>query len=98
MNHTRSIIDTARRILIGIAALLLCPFATAYEIEMGSVTLNDTFVNPIWTGVTFAQPFKVRPVVVAMPTNDGGDPASVRIQNVTTSGFEILQEIGRAHV
>lgn len=91
MNHTKSIIGTARRILIGIAALVLCPFAAAYEIEMGSVTLNDTFADPTWVAVTFAQPFTVRPVVVVTPTNEGSDPASIRIQNVTAAGFEILQ-------
>ena len=79
-----------RQITCGLA-LLLCAPAIAYEVEFGAVTVQDTFVTPAWTSVTFAQPFSVRPVVVALPTNQGGDPATIRIRNVSTAGFEILQ-------
>ncbi len=65
--------------------------AGAFEMEMGPVTLQDTFTTPAWTSVVFQQAFSARPVVVAMPTTDGGDPATVRIRNVTSTGFEILQ-------
>ncbi|MBT8423279.1 MAG: hypothetical protein KJP03_09195 [Gammaproteobacteria bacterium] len=59
--------------------------------EMGSVTVQDTFVTPTWTSVAFLEPFGTRPVVMALPTTDGGDPATLRIRNVTTTGFQILQ-------
>lgn len=74
------------------AGLLMNPGTLpAFEIEMGNVTVQDTFVTPTWTLVTFIRPFPGVPVVVALPTNDGSDPATLRIRNVTTTGFEILQ-------
>ena len=78
------------RILAG-CAWLCAGQVSAFEMEMGSVTVQDTFTTPAWTSVTFQQPFAARPVVVALPTTDGGDPATVRIRNVTSTGFEVLQ-------
>jgi MSHA biogenesis protein MshQ len=63
----------------------------AFEMEMGAVTVQDTFATPAWTSVAFIQPFPTVPVVAALPTNQGGDAATIRIRNVTTTGFEILQ-------
>ncbi len=63
----------------------------AFEMEMAPVTLNDTFAVPAWTTVTFLEPFDVRPVVFVLPTNQGGDPSTVRLRNVTTTGFQVLQ-------
>lgn len=63
----------------------------AFEMEMAAVTAQDTFTTPAWTSVSFIQPFAVRPVVAVLPTNDGGDPATLRVRNVTTTGFELLQ-------
>lgn len=77
--------------LLASCAWLFAGQAGAFEMEMGSVTLQDTFTTPGWTSITFQQTFSARPVVVALPTTDGGDPATVRIRNVTTTGFEILQ-------
>ena len=65
--------------------------ARAWEMEMGAVTVQDTFTVPAWTQVSFARPFSVRPIVIVLPTNDGGDPATLRVRNVTTTGFEVLQ-------
>ena len=47
-----------------------------------------------WTQVTFASPYTSAPVVIAKPpTIAGGDPALVRIKEVTLTGFKIsLQE------
>ena len=41
---------------------------------MGPVLVEDTFVAPTWTTVTFIRPFSVRPVVAVLPTTNGGDP------------------------
>ena len=75
------------------AALLVAASvdAVAFELEMGSVSVQDTFVTPAWTTVTFQQPFSVVPLVFALPTNQGSDPATLRIRNVTTTGFEVVQ-------
>ncbi len=72
-------------------ALLAATPAGAFELEMGAVTLNDTFTVPAWTTVTFLDPFDAPPLVFALPTIDGSDPATIRIRNVTSAGFELLQ-------
>ena len=59
--------------------------------EMNSVTVDDTLTVAAWTSVTFLQPFDSPPLVFALPTNDGSDPATLRIRNVTATGFEIVQ-------
>lgn len=59
--------------------------------EMGAVTVNDTFTVPNWTSVTFIRPFPSTPLVFALPTTDGGDPATLRIRNVTSTGFQVVQ-------
>ena len=80
---------TCRR-FIPLLASLCCVPANAFEMEMGSVTVNDTFTTPTWTGVAFQQAFDTTPVVFVLPTNQGGDPATLRIRNVTTTGFEVV--------
>ncbi|MDX1507663.1 MAG: hypothetical protein R3358_05250 [Woeseiaceae bacterium] len=77
--------------LLAVLLACTCVNAAAFELEMGPVTVQDTFVTPAWTTVSFLQPFDVVPLVFALPTNQGGDPATLRIRNVTTTGFEILQ-------
>ena len=79
-----------RRLILGVCVSGIGA-ASAFDLEMGAITLNDTFTNATWTNVTFVQPFPTAPVVVSLPTNQGGDPANVRIRNVTATGFEILQ-------
>ncbi|MEM7431105.1 MAG: hypothetical protein AAF351_04095 [Pseudomonadota bacterium] len=57
---------------------------------MGAVTVQDTSVVSTWTTVTFIQPFPTTPLVFALPTNEGTDPSTIRVRNVTTTGFEIV--------
>ena len=76
-------------------AVMMWPFlqatnAYAWRLEAGDVTTLSTATSPMFTSVTFQDTFDVIPVVVALPTNQGGDPATLRIRNVTTSGFEIV--------
>ncbi|MGI9270378.1 MAG: hypothetical protein ACR2QT_01285 [Woeseiaceae bacterium] len=73
------------------ATLFIGGRAAAFEMEMGAVTVQDTFTVPAWTNVTFIQAFDSVPLVFALPTTDGGDPATLRIRNVSTTGFEIAQ-------
>ncbi|MEM7293095.1 MAG: LamG domain-containing protein, partial [Pseudomonadota bacterium] len=65
----------------------LCP--AEIELEAGQVILPDTSATPAFTAVTFGETFTVTPLVFTLPTNDGTDPAALRIRNVTTNGFEI---------
>ncbi len=76
-----------------VALLCAAPHAPAraFEMEMAPVVLNDTFSVPAWTSVTFLEPFDARPLVFVLPTNQGSDPATIRVRNVTTTGFEMLQ-------
>jgi hypothetical protein len=72
-------------------ALFWGDHARALEMEMGTVTLNDTLAVPSWTTVTFLQPFSSTPLVFALPTTDGSDPSTLRIRNITPSGFQVVQ-------
>jgi len=62
---------------------------TPLEAEGGTITLNDTFNNREWNHITFQKPFSSIPVVFVVANNVGGEPASIRIKNVTTTGFDI---------
>ena len=83
----------ARTLLVFIAASLwLFSQATkahAWRLEAGQVTTLNTASTPLFTSVTFQETFDVIPIVVALPSDQGGDPAALRIRSVTTSGFEI---------
>lgn len=72
-------------------SLCICRPSMAFEMEMGAVTVADTSVVATWTSVTFQSGFDSTPLVFALPTTDGTDPATLRIRNVTTAGFEIVQ-------
>lgn len=64
--------------------------ASAWELEMAPMTAEDTFVSPTWTRVDFLTPFAVTPLVFVLPTDNGPDPATLRVRNVTTTGFEVV--------
>lgn len=63
----------------------------AISMKVDRLTIN-TNVNTSggWVTVTFPQSFGSIPAVFSMPTTDNGDPATVRIRNVTRDDFEIL--------
>ncbi|HSR62364.1 MAG TPA: DUF6701 domain-containing protein [Gammaproteobacteria bacterium] len=61
------------------------------KMEVDTVTLNDTTVTASFTTATFNQTYTTPPLVFVLPTNEGSDPSSIRIRNVTTTGFEITQ-------
>lgn len=62
-----------------------------WQLEAGEVTLNNTYANPNFVSVSFQQGYAQPPIVLVLPTSEGGNSASLRIRNVTTSGFEISQ-------
>ncbi len=64
-------------------------------LQVGTITLPATAaapaVNPLTT-VAFAQPFNSIPVVVVQTSDeDSANPKALRIRNVTTTGFQVLQ-------
>ncbi len=64
--------------------------AQAGRFEAGSFTAHDTFANPNPVRVNFQQTFDTVPVVVALANERGGNSASIRITNVSTTGFDEL--------
>ncbi|MGY6630067.1 MAG: hypothetical protein ACXIUL_03575, partial [Wenzhouxiangella sp.] len=47
--------------------------------------------------INFPQAFSEPPVVIVMPGNEGLDPRSVRVRNVTATGFELLPVTAPPH-
>ena len=76
--------------LAATATLIATP-AHAWQLEGGEVGLNNTFNTPAATRVTFAQVYDTVPVVVALPNQRGGDPSALRVSNVSTLGFDVVQ-------
>ena len=72
------------------AVLIWASSASAWELEMAPMTVQDTFVSPTWTRVDFQVPFASPPLVFVLPTSDGSDPATLRVRNVSTTGFEVV--------
>ena len=73
--------------------LLLFSDALAWKMESGTVTLPNLYdeSSPHFTHVNFRQVYDVPPLVFAVATTRGSDPCSLRIKNVTTTGFDISQ-------
>ncbi len=59
------------------------------KMEVGDLTVIDTYSNPNWTQVNFTQVFDRTPYVFTLPTNDGNNTGAHRIRNVTTTGFQV---------
>lgn len=65
--------------------------ASAGRIEAGTFSAHDTLgSNRTPEPVFFQQAFDTTPVLVAIANSSGDDPASIRITNVTTTGFDEL--------
>ena len=71
---------------IEVDASLLTPL----QMQSGWVEIKNSYDDPVWTHVSFQKPFSSRPVVFMVANNKGGDPASIRIKNVTTQGFDVV--------
>ena len=55
-----------------------------FQIELGEVDINHN-----WTRVEFSDPF-TNPIVVAGPlSSNGDDPSTIRLKNISTTGFDI---------
>lgn len=89
--------ETSRAIvchlLLLCGTLLLAFFSVeAGRLEAGSFTAHDTFGvadrGPRF--VAFLQPFDTPPIVVAISDTAGNNSASIRITNITTTGFDEL--------
>lgn len=73
--------------------IVVCSNAIAQSvgIKVDRVTVNSVSeTTGGWVSVSFPTPFGSVPVVIVSPTDSNPDPATVRIRNITTSGFEAL--------
>ena len=60
----------------------------AWKMEADTITVNRTRNDTI-THINFRQKYDTAPLVFTLPTTKGGNPATLRVVNVTTSGFDI---------
>lgn len=60
----------------------------AAQLIVGNQTYSSTFSSGGFTSVPLTPNFNNTPVAFVLPTIDGGNPANVRIRNVTTSSFQ----------
>ena len=65
-------------------------YLTPLEFEGAEITLNTTTNAPHWTHVDFNQTFASIPIVFVLPEKTGSHPASVRLKNITNSGFDAV--------
>lgn len=65
------------------------PIVHAWKMESGRFTLLSTYDIPIFTTVGFRQDYDQTPFVFVFGTVDGGNPADMRIRNLTRSNFQI---------
>ena len=72
--------------------LLLFPStAKGLEVDSAEVALPSTSgaIVEIWESISFGTTFTTVPVVIASPgPSTGGQPFTIRVRNITTSGFE----------
>ncbi len=62
---------------------------TPLEFEGRNFTIDSTLAQTEFTHVNFETPFSTVPALFILPTNHGGNPANVRVKNVTKSGFDV---------
>lgn len=83
----------ARRIIVAAAVLAMVSagaFGESVSMEAGNIALDATLAGQTtFQQVTFQQVYDSAPIVVMVPSNQEDDPYSLRIRNVTTTGFEV---------
>ena len=62
-----------------------------WEVATATVNAQNTGGTLGFTAVSFPRPFAATPLVFALPTTEGTAPASLRLRNISTNGFEISQ-------
>jgi len=63
----------------------------AWKMESGTIDLPATSGQNGLFSFSFKQVYSAPPVVVALPTSDGFHSSALRIDNVTTTGFQMAQ-------
>lgn len=79
-----------QKICLSILLLIVTEFCFAIDMKVDRVLINQPLGGAaVWSTVTFQQPFGSVPIVFVTPSNSNADPATVRIRNITTTGFEV---------
>ncbi|MEO1954220.1 MAG: LamG-like jellyroll fold domain-containing protein [Campylobacterales bacterium] len=63
---------------------------TPLEFEGAEITLNVSTNKPHWTHIDFQKAFSSVPVVFILPDDRGSHPATVRMKDITTTGFDAV--------
>lgn len=87
MTYRKSLVRLYWAFLLSILALhaLAVP-----QIEGRFIELQNTYNKAEWTTISFSQVYDEPPAVFMLSTNQGSNPAIVKIRNVTRTGFEAL--------
>lgn len=73
-----------------ITLLFSAPSIAVPQIEGRFIELQNTYNKAEWTTISFSQVYDEPPAVFMLSTNQGSNPAIVKIRNVTRTGFEAL--------
>ena len=83
-------ISLVRTLFIGVLVVLTLPVLAVPQIEGRFIELQNTYNKAEWTTISFSQVYDEPPAVFMLSTNQGNNPAIVKIRNVTRTGFEAL--------
>lgn len=73
------------------AVLVVSPATHAWKMESGKLVLPATSSSTSLHTFSFQQSYDAPPVVIALPTTAGSDASAIRINNITTTGFQMAQ-------
>ena len=79
---------TVQRVIALLFAVLYATQLHAWKMEADSISVQNT-QGDVTTHITFRQPFDTVPLVFALMDDRGGDPSSLRVININTTGFDI---------
>ncbi len=75
-------------ILFCFSILIFSEGAFAWKMEANKITVHNTSGNLI-THINFRQTYSAAPLVFTLATSAGSDPSTLRVINITTTGFDI---------
>ena len=87
MTYRKSLVRLFFAFLLPMLAL---PALAVPQIEGRFIELQNTYNKAEWTTISFSQVYDEPPAVFMLSTNQGNNPAIVKIRNVTRTGFEAL--------
>ena len=68
--------------------IILSSYIFAWKMEADSIVVNNTSDDTI-THIDFRQTYDTPPLVFTLASDQGTDPANLRVVNITTTGFDI---------